>query len=171
LQREEDIFLRLGWSHYRPADAPNVVRIIHNKTGETVDVPLYDQDGTHLWPDLVPRLDAETRLGTLLVMRDQPDRRNKVHLPWATSASNPVRHVQRVVAEIRNAAGLPAGLTFTSFRHGGHTQAADAGLTDAQICALSGHKTAAMISVYAKMRPPSATESKCQHSLPLEVRE
>jgi hypothetical protein len=31
-----------------------------------------------------------------------------------------------------------------------HTDAADAGLTDAQIRALSGHKTAAMISVYAK---------------------
>jgi integrase len=78
------------------------------------------------------------------------DRKRKVHLPWATSASNPVRHVQRIVAKIRDAAALPSDLTFTSFRHGGHTDAADAGLTDAQIRALSGHKTAAMISVYAK---------------------
>ena len=45
LQREEDIFLRLGWSHYRPSDAPYAVQILHNKTGESVDVPLYDQDG------------------------------------------------------------------------------------------------------------------------------
>jgi hypothetical protein len=72
LQREEDIFLRLAWSHYRPADAPDSVRIIHNKTGESVDVPLYDEDGTQLWPDLVPRLDSEPPLGTLLVMRDKP---------------------------------------------------------------------------------------------------
>jgi integrase len=150
LQREEDIFLRLGWSHYRPTDAPGTVRIIHNKTGESVDVPLYDQDGTQLWPDLVPRLDSELCVGTLLVMRDKPDRKCKVHLPWATAASNPVRHVQRIVTQIRDAAGLPPDITFTSFRHGGHTDAADAGLTDAQIRALSGHKTVAMISVYAK---------------------
>ena len=150
LQREEDIFLRLGWSHYRPSDAPDAVQILHNKTGESVDVPLYDQDGTQLWPDLVPRLDSEPRVGTLLVMRDKPDRKSKVHLPWATSAINPVRHVQRIVGQIRDAAGLPSDITFTSFRHGGHTDAADAGLTDAQIRALSGHKTAAMISVYAK---------------------
>src|SRR5262245_25321640 len=80
----------------------------------------------------------------------EPDAKKRVHLPWATSASNPVRHVQRVVAKIPDAAGLPQEITFTSFRHGGHTDAADAGLTDAQIRALSGHKTAAMVSVYAK---------------------
>ena len=28
LQREEDIFLRLGWSHYRPAVAPDTVQIL-----------------------------------------------------------------------------------------------------------------------------------------------
>jgi integrase len=151
LQREEDIFLRLAWSHYRPNDAPNSVRIFHHKTGELVDVPLHDDDGSDLWPDLVPRLDSHPRVGTLLVMRDEPDRKRKMHLPWATSAVNPVRHVQRVVAKIRKAAaGLPSEITFTSFRHGGHTDAADAGLTDAQIRALSGHRTAAMISVYAK---------------------
>jgi hypothetical protein len=150
LQREEDIFLRLGWSHYRRPDAPDTVQILHNKTGENVDVPLFDQDGTHLWPDLVPRLDSDQRVGTLLVMRDRPDRKKKIHLAWATSASNPVRHVQRTVAQIRDEAGLASDITFTSFRHGGHTDAADAGLTDAQIRALSGHKTPAMISLYAK---------------------
>jgi hypothetical protein len=39
LQREEDIFLRLAWCHYRPSDASNVVRIIHHKNGQLVDVP------------------------------------------------------------------------------------------------------------------------------------
>jgi hypothetical protein len=150
LQREEDIFQRLAWSHYRPTDAPNTVRIFHHKTGELVELPLYDEDRSHLWPDLVPRLDGVKRTGTLLVMRDKPDRKRKVHLPWATSAVNPVRHVQRVVAKIRKTAGLPAEITFTSFRHGGHTDAANAGLTDAQIRALSGHRTAAMVSIYAK---------------------
>jgi hypothetical protein len=150
LQREEDIFLRLAWTNYQPAAEVGVVRIIHHKNGELVDVPLMDNDGTDLWPELTPRLNREVRLGTLIVMRDRADLKRKVHLPWATSATNPVRHVQRVVAQIRRAANLPSEITFTSFRHGGHTDAADAGLTDAQIRALSGHKTAAMISVYAK---------------------
>jgi hypothetical protein len=139
LQREEDIFSRLVWSHYRPSDTPDIVRIFHHKNGGLVDVPLYDSDGSDLWPDLVLRLDRETKLGTLIVMRDTPDRTRKAHLPWATSAQNPVRHVQRVVAKICRAAVLPSDITFTSFRRGGHTDAADAGLTDAQIRALSGH--------------------------------
>jgi hypothetical protein len=150
LQREEDIFLRLAWSHFRPADASNTARIFHNKTGEIVDIPLHDEDGTELWPDLVPRLDREPRVGTLIVMRDKPDRKRNVYLPWATSASNPLRHVQRIVARIRRAAQLRTEITFTSFRHGGHTDAANAGVTDAQIRALSGHKTAAMVTLYAK---------------------
>jgi hypothetical protein len=58
LQREEDIIARLGWSHYRPDDAPGVARIFHHKTRELVDIPLYDEDGTVLWPELMERLDA-----------------------------------------------------------------------------------------------------------------
>ncbi len=150
LQREEDIFSRLAWSHYRPIDTPDTARIFHHKNDCLVEVPLYDVDGSNLWPDLVPRLDRHPKLGTLIVMRDKPDRKHKLHLPWATSAVNPVRHVQRVVSTICKAAALPPEITFTSFRHGGHTDAANAGLTDAQICALSGHKTAAMVTIYAK---------------------
>ena len=40
LQREEDIFLRLAWSHYRPNDA-NFVRIFHHKTDEIVEAPTF----------------------------------------------------------------------------------------------------------------------------------
>ncbi len=72
LQREEDIFQRLSWNQYRPSDTPNIVRILHHKTGEVVEVPLYDEDGTDLWPELVPRLDRDARVGSLLVMRDSP---------------------------------------------------------------------------------------------------
>src|SRR3712207_3339483 len=32
LQRQKDILTRLSWAHYRPADAPNKVRIFHYKT-------------------------------------------------------------------------------------------------------------------------------------------
>jgi len=151
LQREEDIFLRLTWSDYRPTDTPERVLIWHNKNhGERLSLPLYDEDGTDLWPELTGRLDFAARRGTLMIMRDTPDRSRGVYLPWATSASNPVRHVQTVVRNICKAASLPRELTFTSFRHGGHTDGADAELSDAQMRALGGHKTTAALLRYAK---------------------
>ncbi|MGH6663910.1 MAG: hypothetical protein ACREB2_03250, partial [Pseudolabrys sp.] len=42
----------------------------------------YDEDGTALWPELMERLDAATKHGTLLVTRDRLDRRRKARLPW-----------------------------------------------------------------------------------------
>jgi hypothetical protein len=53
-----------------------------NKTGKLVDMPLYDDDGTILWPELMERLDTAPRRGTLIVTRDRADRRQKLNLPW-----------------------------------------------------------------------------------------
>jgi len=61
-----------------------------------------------------------------------------------------MRWVQAEVRRIRMAAGLPEDITFTGFRHGGHTDGADSGLTDAQMRALGGHKTTAALLRYAK---------------------
>ena len=49
-----------------------------------------------------------------------------------------------------DAIGLPKELTFASFRHGGITEFADADLTDRQMRALSGHRTADVLDIYAK---------------------
>jgi hypothetical protein len=144
LQRAEDIIGRLSWGHYRPNDAPDVARIFHHKTRKLVDIPLFDEDGTVLWPELVARLDAAPRYGTLIVTRDQPDRRRKVHLPWKED------NFRHRVAAIRAAAGIDFAVKFMGLRHGGNTEAGDADLTDAQIRALSGHKTAAMTALYTK---------------------
>jgi len=145
LQRETDIIGRLSWvQHYRPADNPNVARVYHHKTRELVEMPLYDEDGTILWPDLMERLDGSVRRGTLIVMRDKPDRRKKNYLPWKED------YFRQHVAEIRAAAGLDAAVNFMGLRHGGNTEGADADLTDAQLRALSGHKTPAMTVLYAK---------------------
>jgi hypothetical protein len=144
LQRESDIISRLSWQHYRPKDAPDIARIWHHKTGELVDVPLYDDDGTVLWPELMSRLDGAPRLGTLIVMRDRPDRRSKLHLPWKED------YFRHRVAAIRRAASMDPNEKFMGLRHGGNTEGADAELSDAQLRALSGHKTAAMIHLYAK---------------------
>jgi len=144
LQREEDIIGRLSWNHYRPVDAPDVARIFHHKTGELVDIPLYDEDGTVLWPELIERLDATTRYGTLIVTRDRLDRRRKVHLPWKED------HFRHRFAAIRAAAGIDFDAKFMGLRHGGNTEGGNADLTDAQLRALSGHKTDAMTALYTK---------------------
>jgi hypothetical protein len=145
LQRETDIIGRLSWTqHYRPAENPNTARIFHHKTGELVEMPLYDEDGTVLWPELMARLDPATRRGTLIVMRDQPDRRRKTYLPWKED------YFRHCVADIRAAAGIDPEVKFMGLRHGGNTEGADADLTDAQLRALSGHRTATMTILYAR---------------------
>jgi len=152
LVREEDIFGRMAWSDYRPAEHPNAVLAWHHKNRKTVKivVPLFDVDGTPLFPEMVARLDGTQRNGTLVVMRDDPDPRKKIHLPWTTGGRNPMRWVQSEVRRICRAAGLPEDISFTSFRHGGHTDGADSGLTDAQMRALGGHKTSTALLRYAK---------------------
>jgi hypothetical protein len=152
LVREEDIFSRVAWSDFRPAEKPNHVLVWHHKNWKTekIAIPLLDDDGTPLWPEMVARLEAVKQTGTLIVMRDNPDRRKKTYLPWMTGGRNPMRWVQAEVRRICGAAGLPDDISFTSFRHGGHTDGADAGLTDAQMRALGGHKTTAAMLRYAK---------------------
>jgi len=144
LQREEDILTRLSWRHYRPAEAPHIVRIFHHKTRKLVDLPLFDDDGTSLWPELMARLDATAKRGTLIVIRDKLDRRRKVHLPWKED------YFRHRVAAIRAAAEIDPAAKFMGLRHGGNTEGADADLTDTQLRALSGHKTANMTVIYAR---------------------
>ncbi|WOH78270.1 hypothetical protein RX327_20090 [Bradyrhizobium sp. BEA-2-5] len=143
LQREKDILERLTWTHYRPEGAP-IAKIFHHKTGEPVDMPLLDEDGSDLWPDLTRRLDSAPRHGTLIVTRDIVDRWKKVRLPWK------YRYFADRVAEIKAAAGIGPEFKFMGLRHGGNTEGGDAGLTDAQIRALSGHRSPNMTVLYTK---------------------
>lgn len=147
LQRQEDILTRLAWTQYRPADAPEIVRVFHHKTGELVEVPLYDVDGTALWPELMERLDSAQRRGTLIVIRDQPDRWKKTNLPWRLD------YFRHRFAEIREAAGIDPQAKFMGLRHGGNVEGAEADLTDAQLRALSGHLTTAALLRYAQATP------------------
>jgi hypothetical protein len=81
-------------------------------------------------------LDAlkSTRIHGLMLCRDWGDRR-----PWPTGLDgkrpNDLGFMRHKVKEIIRAAGLRD--EFTSFRHGGFTEAGDADLTDTEI---SGHK-------------------------------
>jgi hypothetical protein len=140
--RETDVLTRFDWTKYQAENG--IAKVWHHKTGAEVETPLFDDDGSALWPEVMTHLERAPRLGTLVVMRDQPDARKGIHLSWN---EHTLRHRLK---EIRNAAGLPAEAKFIGLRHGGHTAAADAELTDAQLRALSGRRTASVTQIYAK---------------------
>ena len=144
LQRQKDILNRLAWSQYRPADAPDIARIFHHKTLVPIDMPLLDEGGNELWPELTARLDASDRHGTLIITRDAPDRFKHVRLPWEK------RHFARTVSKIRKAAGIDPAIKFMGLRPGGNTEGGDANLTDTQLRALSGHKSPNMTRLYTQ---------------------
>ena len=153
LQRVEAIFGAFHVSHYRPKESPNVVRVLHPKTNEEAWWPLFDDDGAPLYPELMEELDAikRERIGGLMLCRDWGDRR-----AWPTWPRNDepefvdLTHMTRTVKKIMRAAGLRAELTYTSFRHGGFTEAGDADLTDTQIRARSRQRSAKVLPKYVK---------------------
>ena len=55
LQREEDIFGTFDVAHYRPKERPQTVRVVHEKTREENWIPLLDDAGVPLYPELVAR--------------------------------------------------------------------------------------------------------------------
>ena len=124
------------------------MRVLHEKTREENWVPLFDEEGVPLYPELMAELDAlkRERIGGLMLRRDWGER-----APWPMAdAAATSTHMRRKVKEIIRAAGLRDELTFTSFRHGGFTEAADADLTDAEIRAQGRHKSAKVLPRYAK---------------------
>jgi hypothetical protein len=150
LQREADIFGSFDVTHYRPKEQPHAVRIVHEKTGEEGWFPLFDDKGVPLYPELMAELDAikRERIGGLMIRRDWGDRRS-----WGASEKDGVLDfsiLSRKVKEVIRAARLRDELTFTSFRHGGFTEAADSDLSDAEIRAAGRHKSAKVLPRYAK---------------------
>jgi hypothetical protein len=158
LQRGEAIFNTFDVSHYRPKERPDAVRVLHPKTGEEAWVPLFDDAGVPLYPELMAELDAikRERIGGLMLVRDWGDR-----IPWPTDRGD-LTHASRKVREVITAAGLRPELSFTSFRHGGFTEGADADLSDAELRAQGRHKSAKVLPKYAKrtMRQVAAGQTK-----------
>ena len=139
LQRVVDIFATFDVSHYRPKEHPNMVRVIDEKTRSESWIPLFNDAGVPLYPELMAELDAikRERIGGLMLCRDWGDRG-----PWPTwpKPDDPdFTHLSRKVKEVIRAAGLRDELSFTSFRHGGLTESGDAELTDREILAQSRH--------------------------------
>jgi hypothetical protein len=146
LQRGEALFGVFDVAHYRPKERPHAIRVLHPKTDEENWVPLYDEAGMALYPELMAELDAIKSgcIGGLMIRRDWGDRR-----PWPTEKGD-LGQMTRTVKKIIRAAGMRDELTFTSFRHGGFTEGADADLSDAELRAQGRHKSAKVLPTYAK---------------------
>ncbi len=159
LQREEHLLGSFVLSHYRPNERPNAVRVVHPKNGEEAWWPLFDEGQKRsqqypLFPELMSELDAiktgaVVGLDGLMLRRDHAHRRGKVPKPWITPKGD-LRYFRDVVKEIIRAAGLRDTLSFTSFRHGGFTEGADADMTDAELRAAGRHRSARQLPTYAK---------------------
>jgi hypothetical protein len=162
LQREADIFGTFDVTHYRPKERPQAARVLHAKTHEENWVPLFDETGAPLYPELMAELDAikRERIGGLMLRRDWGDQS-----PWPSDTGDfsLMRHKAK---EVIRAAGLRDELSFTSFRHGGFTESADADLSDAEIRAQGRHKSAKVLPRYAKrtMRQVAAGAKKRRSS-------
>jgi hypothetical protein len=150
LQRETDIFGSFDVTHYRPKDRPNAVRVVHVKTREENWIPLFDDSGVPLYPELMAELDAikRERIGGLMLRRDWGTR--APWPTWPTPEEIDLTHMARKTKEVIRAASLRDELTFTSFRHGGFTEAADSDLSDAEMRAAGRHKSAKVLPRYAK---------------------
>jgi hypothetical protein len=150
LQRETDIFATLAVSHYRPKERPNMVRVVDEKTKQESWIPLVDDAGAPVYPELMAELDAikRERIGGLMLCRDWGDRG-----PWPTwpKPDQPdFTHLSRKVKEVIRAAELRDELSFTSFRHGGFTEGGDAELTDREMLAQGRHTTVKVLPKYTK---------------------
>jgi hypothetical protein len=155
----------LTWPNYKPPGGRNTVTIEHHKTGKQVDMPLADRDGP-LFPELVTYLDSLARLGIPIVLM-KPKRlrggaKQAVPRPFLfRTARNRVRKAAR-------AAGLPDYLTLEACRHGGLTELGDAGATEQEGMASSGH-TSPAFRIYQKHTERQRTNAQRKRRVYLEL--
>lgn len=132
------------WGGYRPGET---IGLIQSKTGNVVSIPLVDGEGedrVELYPELEEELSRATRgADDALIVRDE-----------RTGAGYTKDYMTKLHRRIREKAGLPADLKFTSFRHGGITEIGDSGTDDVR--AVSGHSTLEVTRIYNKANQEKA---------------
>jgi hypothetical protein len=141
-QRPENVLAGyLRWSDYRPAENPATIRVEHHKTGEEVLLPLEDEEGIKLYPEIEAYLGTLPRLGTPIVLT-----------PGTRGTSRPYSfpYAQHLVQKARRLSGLPSHVTMDTCRHGGLTELGDADVTEQGIMSLSGHRTPDAARGYVK---------------------
>lgn len=131
-QRPENIITGdFKWSDWRPPEKPDHVRLSHGKTGVEVWLPL-EVEGVKIFPEIEAYLKRVPNLGEAVVMtlgeRGQPH-------------CYSFDYANRRMREARAHAKLGEHVTFDACRHGGMTELGDADATEAQIMAVSGHRS------------------------------
>lgn len=107
-------------------------RTVRKPQGNLVSVPVMNEQ-------LKERLDSLPRGGKddFIILFE---RTGRPYTKWAN----------KTVSEVRKAAGLPSELWISDLRRTGATEAGEAGLTDTEIMALTGHTSREVVSVYVK---------------------
>lgn len=158
LQRPEEIFEKVAWTHWRPADRPAHVFLGFSKTNAPIWKPLEernpdDPDGppVRFYERLEELLAMVPKRGALVMVRDA----RKGPRPKGKPDTRPVfftaytkRYFYDRAGVIREKAGLPAHCTPAAFRHGGLTELGDGGLPDTLAQALSRHRQRGTLDRY-----------------------
>jgi integrase len=121
-------------------------RTVRKPQGNLVSVPVMNEE-------LKARLDSLTRGGKddFIILNE---RTGRPYTRWA----------YKTVAEVREAAGLPKELKISDLRRTGATEAGEAGLTEDEIMALTGHTSREVVSVYVKKtRRMASTAARKRH--------
>ena len=104
---------------------------------------VFDAAGRPLFPEVMVEIDAIKKgaIAGHIFRRDHKHRRGATPLPWITARGD-LDNLRSTVKKIVRAAKLRDELSFSSFRHGGFTEGADADLTDAELRAAGRHRSA-----------------------------
>lgn len=144
-QRLGDV-LSLKWSEYDG----RTLRFKQEKTGAKLVIPAH--------PILRGVLDMTPRHSAFVCLRLDGK-------PWNKD------HFKHSFADARKALGLPDDMHFHGLRHSAASRLAEAGCTHAEIAAITGHKSLAMVSHYAsgavQERLANSAMSKLPGHLPL----
>ena len=141
-QRESDV-LGMTWSAIRD----DVIKVTQDKTDERLWIPLH--------PALKAELDAArvARTGMAIVA-------SRAGRPYSLDGFRSIWH--RALTK----AGLgEAGLTFHGLRKNAAGALAEAGATDSEIMAITGHKTRGMVSLYTRYAQQRALAKSAMRKL------
>ena len=145
LQRPENVLAGyLAWPDYRGKDTPSAIKINHHKTSAVVWHPLETiEDGivVRLYKEAESVLARLPRRGVAMILKQNSD---------GTTEPYTAKLMAKIVRRLRNHLALPSTFTLDACRHGGMTELEEAGLTDGQGRALSGHRTQRAYEGYAK---------------------
>lgn len=133
----------IRWEGYTPGE---MISLVQSKTGNPVDIPLSETitgEVVQLYPELEEELGRTERGEGGVIVKDE-----RTGVPYTAD------YMLKLHRRIRDKAGLPAEIRFTSFRHGGITELGDSGTDDVR--AVSGHSTLEVTRIYNKANQEKA---------------